>query len=71
MDQIKTKAREVFELWFPIFSKNNENDDRERLFEYFHSGYMAGTKFNSLRNDKPKGEPTSIANDDVSRNLDL
>jgi hypothetical protein len=71
IDETRKKAREVFDTWFPIFSEEDEKDNRERLFEYFHSGYLAGTKFKGLSGRTPQGCPPSIIGDDTNRNLDL
>lgn len=71
IDETRKRAREVFDTWFPIFSSEEERDDRERLFEYFRSGYLAGTRFNALTGSENKGCPPSLIHDDVNRNLDL
>ena len=71
IDETRKRAREVFDTWFPIFSNEEERDDRERLFEYFHSGYLAGTRFGDGTRTEPKGCPPSLIHDDVNRNLDI
>ena len=71
IDETRKKAREVFDMWFPIFSEDDEKDNRERLFEYFHSGYLAGTKFKDLNGRTPQGCPPSLFNDDINRHPDL
>ena len=71
IDETRKRAREVFDMWFPIFSQGDEESGRERLFEYFHSGYLAGTKFRSLTDKKDGGCPPSLVQDDINRNLDL
>jgi hypothetical protein len=71
IDETRKSAREVFELWFPVFSTEQEKEARERLFEYFHSGYIAGTRFHSLKDTGSSGCPPSLIRDDTNRNLDL
>ena len=71
IDETRQRAREVFDMWFPIFSQGDEESSRERLFEYFHSGYLAGTKFRPLTDSASEGCPTSLRHDDINRNLDL
>ena len=71
IDDTRKRAREVFDMWFPIFSQGDEETSRERLFEYFHSGYLAGTKFRPLTDKDDTGCPPSLVRDDVNRNLDF
>jgi len=68
IDDIKEKSRNVFDSWFEIFAADSEIDNKERLFEFFYSGYLAGTKY------QPGERPyrnSNIMMDDINRNLDL
>lgn len=71
IEETKQNARRIFDQWFPIFAQEDENGNRERLFEYFHSGYLAGTKHRPLTEDGSKGCNPSLVIDDVNRDLDL
>jgi hypothetical protein len=68
LDDIRSKSREIFNSWFEIFAEGKEIDNKERLFEFFYSGYLAGTRY------QPGERPirnSNIMMDDVNRNLDL
>jgi hypothetical protein len=68
INEAREKAKEIFEPWFKIFHQEGEKENKERLFEIFYSGYLAGTKFT------PGERPIRISNimmDDVNKNLDL
>lgn len=67
-DDIQFKSRKLFDSWFEIFAEENEIENKERLYHFFYSGYLAGTKYSSQSN--PRSNPNIII-DDVSRNLDL
>lgn len=70
--KIAEDARKVFELWFDYFAKTDELINKERFFEFFHSGYIAGTRFNPGNKDNSHGNKNSnIIADDINRNLDL
>jgi hypothetical protein len=68
VDDIKDKSRLIFDSWFEIFSKEEEKNEKERLFEFFYSGYLAGTRYTP--GQKPYRN-SNIMMDDVNRNLDL
>lgn len=68
--ETKEKARQVFDSWFQLFAVNNENENKERLFDYFYSGYLAGTK-HKPQEIKSNRNLSSLTIDDVNRNLDL
>jgi hypothetical protein len=70
IDEIKEKARKVFDPWFELIAKQNEIENKERLFEIFYSGYLAGTRYKSGE-VKRNRDISSIIIDDVNRNLDL
>lgn len=62
----------IFEQWFPLFSQGDETENRERLFEYFHSGYLAGTRHGKRAEPKRStADSGSLAIDDVNRNTDI
>ena len=67
--EIKENAKKVFENWFEHFAKSEELFQKERLFEFFHSGYIAGTRFDPAAK-KTERNP-NIIQDDINRNLDL
>lgn len=67
--ELKTKAKEIFDQWFSIFSEKNEIENKERLFEIFYSGYLAGTRFNT--GQKSNRDISRLIKDDVNKNLDL
>jgi hypothetical protein len=67
-DDVKEKSRNVFDSWFEFVASDSEIDNKERLFEFFYSGYLAGTKY------QPGERPIrnlNIMMDDVHKNLDL
>ena len=70
MNNIEKQSQKVFESWFQHFAKSEELINKERLFEFFHSGYLAGTRFDSDSINNP-GKNTNIIHDDINRNLDL
>lgn len=65
----KEKSKKIFDDWFSIFGSNDDHFSKEKLFEYFFSGYLAGTK-HSEEIKAPVKLP-NIYLDDVNRNLDL
>lgn len=67
--EIENKAREIFEPWFSIFSQESELENKERLFEIFYSGYLAGTRYKT--GEKPYRDISRLIKDDVNKNLDL
>ena len=68
-EQVKEKSRQVFESWFHIFAAGQiEIENKERLFEYFYSGFLAGTRFSP---GDSKNKCSNIIYDDINRNLDL
>lgn len=67
--KITEDARKVFELWFDYFAKTDELINKERFFEFFHSGYIAGTRFNP--GNERVNKNSNIIADDINRNLDL
>lgn len=69
IDLAKQKARKVFDSWFSIFGSAPDHEIKEKLFEYFFSGYLAGTKHSEEINTQVKYP--NIYLDDVNRNLDL
>lgn len=71
IEETKKTALEIFKEWFPLFAKDLESDNEERLFEYFHSGYIAGTKHGNLTGEESKEHPHSIIIDDINRNLNI
>ena len=71
IEETKQKAREVFDMWFPIYSRGLDEDLREKLFEYFHCGYLAGTKHRGPQSGSTGSVNHSLAIDDANRNLDL
>lgn len=64
------RAKEIFNIWFEHFAKTEEYINKERLFEFFHSGYLAGTRFDPAAVHKP-ARKSNIIQDDINRNLDL
>lgn len=73
IEETRKKASEIFDMWFPIYSKGLEEADREKLFGYFHSGYMAGTKHRESNsgNGMDPGRSDRLIHDDINRDLDL
>lgn len=69
LEDVKNKARKVFDMWFDIFSKPEDKENKEKLFEYFYSGYLAGTKYKP--GDPVESRPVNIIHDDINRNFDL
>jgi len=68
INEIREKSQKVFDSWFELFAEKNEIQNKERLFEFFYSGYLAGTRY------QPGERPyrnSNIMMDDVNRNLDL
>jgi len=66
---MKSQARLVFDPWFDIIAKGPEKENKELMFEYFYSGFIAGTRFNP---EPPSNTRTvNIQQDDIGRNLDL
>ena len=71
-EETRENAKRIFESWFPVFALEQEHEGRERLFEYFHSGYLAGTRHGNLTKEKERRMvPPSLIQDDINRNLDL
>ena len=68
INEARKKAEQIFEPWFKIFSQEGEIENKERLFEIFYSGYLAGTKFTP--GERPVRN-SNIMMDDVHKNLDL
>ena len=68
VDDIKEKSRLIFDSWFEIFAKDEDKIEKERLFEFFYCGYMAGTRYTP--GQRPQRN-SNIMMDDVNRNLDL
>lgn len=71
IEETRENARRIFEQWFQIYAQGSEPENRDRLFEYFHSGYLAGTRHWNLTKKKNAGCPPSLIHDDINRNLDL
>lgn len=71
VENTKKAARDVFDSWFPLFAKDIEKDNQERLFEYFHSGYLAGTRYGNLTDGAGEIPTHSIAIDDINRDLNI
>ena len=69
INEAREKAKEIFEPWFKIFHQEGENENKERLFEIFYSGYLAGTRFKP--GVKPEPKSSNIYLDDININLDL
>lgn len=67
--EAKEKANVIFESWFEIFAKENEFQNKERLFEFFYSGYLAGTRFNT--GERSDRDISRLIFDDVNKNLDF
>lgn len=67
--EVKDKSKEIFDSWFSIFATEGESENKERLFEIFYSGYLAGTRFNS--GEKSNRDISRLIKDDVNKNLDL
>lgn len=67
--EIKDSAKQIFENWFSHFAKSEEHINKERLFEFFHSGYIAGTRFDPAASKLKRN--SNIIQDDINRNLDL
>jgi hypothetical protein len=70
INEIREKARKVFDPWFELIAEESEIENKERLFELFYSGYLAGTRYKSGE-VKENRNISSIIIDDVNRNLDL
>ena len=70
IDEIKEKAQKIFDPWFELIAQENEIENKERLFEIFYSGYLAGTRY-KIGEVKTNRDISSIIIDDVNRNLDL
>lgn len=69
IEKARLEARRVFDMWFPLFGGDDTDQSIERKFEFFFSGYLAGTKH---KEDKdPGSECRRIWRDDAKRNLDL
>jgi hypothetical protein len=71
VEETKKSARIIFEQWLPFFGSPSEVEDKERLFEYFHSGYLAGTRHRDRKEKSGSGPLQSLVHDDINRNLDL
>lgn len=69
IDLAKQKARQVFDSWFSIFGSAPDHEIKEKLFEYFFSGYLAGTKYTEEIKNQVKCPNINL--DDVNRNFDL
>lgn len=68
--QVKEKSRQIFDSWFHLFAAGQtETDNKERLFEYFYSGFIAGIKSSTAESNSNKC--SNIIYDDINRNLDL
>lgn len=67
--ETENKAKEIFQQWFSFFAQAHELENKERLFEFFYSGYLAGTRFNT--GEKSNRDISRLIFDDVNKNLDL
>lgn len=67
IEDARSKAKKVFEDWYPIFKPDNID---EREFELFFSGYLAGTRYKPTLPEEKRSFQGLIAGD-INRNVDL